>query len=174
MTIMPPQESPSNRWATPGEAEPPKEPCPHHAKPLQGCRPGYKPNQAVAHPGWSRVLFLLHMQAPTWPVSCHGAAVFSSAFIPERFTSCMPDAQRTEICSLQGRDVSQPWKDLSQVTAPMGRGEAKAKHFHDAQGLTDPCYASLGINRSAVSANVLGGSWSRKSMHAPCSKSLAQ
>lgn len=70
----------------------------------------------------------------------------------------MPDAQRTEICSLQGRDVSQPWKDPSQVTAPMGRGEAEAKHFHDAQGLKDPCYASLGINHSALSANVLGGS----------------
>ena len=105
-------------------------------------------------PGGSRVLPLLHMWAPTWPVCCHGAAVRSSALVPRRFTSCMLDAQSTEICSLQGRDVSQPWKDPPQVTAPMGTGEAEAKHFHSPQGLSDPCYTSMAINSSSVSACV--------------------
>lgn len=72
--------------------------------------------------------------------------------------SCTLDAQSIEICSLQGRDVSQSWKDPSQVTAPTGRGEAGAKHFHGPQGLGNSYYTSLGINHSSVSANVLGGS----------------
>ena len=51
MTLMLPQESPSNGCATPGAAKPPKEPCLPHAKSLQGCQLGYKPHRAAAHPG---------------------------------------------------------------------------------------------------------------------------
>lgn len=96
--------------------------------------------------------------APTWLVSCHGAAAHSSALVPGRFKSRIPDAQSTKICSLQGRVVSRPWEDPLQVTAVMGRGKAEAKWFRGPQGLSDPCYASLGIDCSSVAANVLGGS----------------
>lgn len=109
-------------------------------------------------PRRSRVLPLLHMRVPTWLVFCHGAAARSSALVPGRFKSCIPDAQSTKICSLQGRHVSRPWEDPLQVTAVMGRGKAEAKWFRGPQGLRDPCYASLGIDCSSVAANVLGGS----------------
>lgn len=129
---------------------------------------------ASAHPVGSRVLPLLHKQAPTLLVCCHSAAVCSSTLVHGRLISCLPQAQSSTIFSLQGRDVSQPWEERLQVTAPTERGETEAKHFEGPQGLSNPCYTSLVNNRSSVSTNVLGGFWSRKITCAPCSKPLMQ
>lgn len=109
-------------------------------------------------PRRSRVLPLLHTRAPTWLVSCHGAAACSSALVPGRLKSCIQDAQSNKICSLQGKGVSRPWEDPLQVTALMGRRKAEAKWFCGPQGLCDPCYKSVGIDCSSAAANVLGGS----------------